>query len=438
MSNNTKQQWLEVSPVKEPFFYLFLFYVVVWYTQLAERWAAWTGDLRIEALVSFVLLAVVLTGTSKKTPEEKAGFTPYVTVYFFVLLIQVWNSWDSSRSWFVFTERVLKYSVMGLFIAYFVRTPAKLRLFIFVWLLACFKIVQEGVYGGVTGSLVWENQGIPRLHGSGLYGHPNSLSQLALGTLPFIYFLMPIVRRRWLKIGLLLLLACSIYCIIFTGSRTGYLGFICLLGFVWWRIPSSGRMKMLLVVLLLLPVAIKFAPEEYKGRFMSTFEGQEAEGRSKEGRKKMYGEGWQIFKKHPFGVGVGNYPLANDHYFHFRQEVHCLYLEVLTHLGIHGFVVFMLLLWKAWVVLKKSLKRLDRVGLVGQCSRDDLLFMQAVGNATLVYMLIRLFVDIFSMDLYGICWWFIIGVGASLFFLSKQASGDSGEEDLAPSQVVVP
>ena len=193
---------------------------------------------------------------------------------------------------------------------------------------------------------------------------------------------------------------------------------------------------MVLVIILLLPIIFKFTPEEYKGRFMSTFVGHEKEGRSKESREKMYGEGWNVFVRHPFGVGLGNYSLANYRYYNSQQEMHCLYLEVLTHLGIHGFVIFALFVWKILSVLRGFLKDFCRIKKKKLYSQADLVFLHAVGNAMVVYMALRLFLDIFGMDLFGINWWFMTGIGSALFFMSKQLGANEGEKESAHSEQV--
>jgi len=411
----SKETYFNLSPS----FYLFLIYIVVWYLQLGERWSG----LRIEAAIVLLLLISTVVDPFRKKPEETAGFAPFIGLYFIVLLLQIINSWNPDRSWYCFTENILKFSVMGFFISRFTRTPFQMQLFMLTWLLVCFKVTQEGVLGGITGSLVWENQGIMRLHGVGLWSHPNSFSQFALGVLPFIYYLFPVVHRKVLKFSMLILLAFSLYVIFYTGSRTGYLGVICMMGVVFWKAQKKNKKRLLMAFILILPLIAIYSPESYKERFLSTFIGKEKEGHSKEARKKMYGEGWEIFKKHPLGLGIANYVLANEKYNNDYHAMHCLYLEVATHLGIHGFLVFFALIGKILAVLRKAKYRLSKLitTLEDLQSNDVLLqearFVYAVTNATIVYLILRLFIDIFSMDLYGICWWFVIGLASSITYI---------------------
>src|SRR5690606_31919493 len=89
--------------------------------------------------------------------------------------------------------------------------------------LAWFKIASEGFIGWGTGSMLWENQGIQRLHGSTMmFRHPNSYSGFAVGCLSFGFFLISAVKSKLLKFFFLVLLAFSLVIIVTTGSRTGY------------------------------------------------------------------------------------------------------------------------------------------------------------------------------------------------------------------------
>jgi O-antigen ligase len=191
-----------------------------------------------------------------------------------------------------------------------------------------------------------------------------------------------------------------------------------------------------LAVLILIPVVVAYAPDAYKERFMSTFVGREKEGHSKEGRIKMYGQGVEVFTRHPFGVGTGNYHLAGAKYYNLPQSMHCLYLEILTENGIQGFIVVMALFVKIFLVLKRL--RLDLSVLLTKAKEkysedfdqlEDLKFLTALAHALLVYYLVRLFVDIFGMDLYGICWWFIIGTSSSMYLIIHRMKKNTADKD---------
>jgi putative inorganic carbon (hco3(-)) transporter len=408
-----------------PTFILFLFYVVVWWLQLGERLGDRFGtDIRLEAVIALFLLVIIFFDSFRKNPEEKTGLAPFVMALFAVMLLKVVFAWNVDRAWYVFTERVLKYAAFGFFASHFVRTPKQLRWFIFIWLLVCWKGTLEGVIGGITGSLVWENQGIPRLHGNGLWSHPNSFSQFAIGVIPFCFYLFPVVKRKWLKLGILTLFCFATYVVIFTGSRTGYLGYLIMIVLFFFQSSKQVRTVIVIMSLLMIPIFFTFMPQNYQERFMSSFTGQEKEGGSKQARLTLYKEGWFVFTHHPFGVGLGNYPEAGMKYFKYKQEQHCLYTEVLTEIGLQGFAVFMVFLWKIYSILQALKIKIISLLTIAETRdnfnlflRNDIEFMYAVIRSTLVYFLLRLFLDIFGMDLYSITWWFVIGIISSIYFI---------------------
>ena len=97
-------------------YFLFLFYILIWWLQLGERIGNRIGyDIRIEAVVAFILLIFSPLYLNKTKPGDKAGFSPFVIALFFIMLTQVIFAWNTERAWYIFTERVLKYSGNGSF-----------------------------------------------------------------------------------------------------------------------------------------------------------------------------------------------------------------------------------------------------------------------------------------------------------------------------------
>ena len=197
-------------------------FIVTWYLQLGGR-VGLLGAIRFEFLLgTFLILCAVV-----RMLNERLSPTPLmkpICFFFSILVLYTLFSYDRSLSWTTFYERVVKFSMLALFFAAFIRTEWALKMAVAAFLLAMLKLGQEGFVGWLSGSMVWQNQGIPRLHGStGLYFHPNSFSGMAVGCLPFIYYLFP-VTNKFQKLALAALLVCCVIIIVFTGSRTGYFG----------------------------------------------------------------------------------------------------------------------------------------------------------------------------------------------------------------------
>jgi len=170
-------------------FGLFLFYVLYWYFQIGYR-IEWLGEIRFEfVLGAFLSVAAFI---SYLLYRDKARTSLYIWTALLIILMGFMTifSYDPTTSTDVFVDRVVKFAMMALFIAAFVRSPRMLLWFIAVWLLAFMKMGQEGIHGIITGGMVWENQAIPRLHGATpLYAHPISFSGAQFGTLPFLVFI---------------------------------------------------------------------------------------------------------------------------------------------------------------------------------------------------------------------------------------------------------
>jgi putative inorganic carbon (HCO3(-)) transporter len=407
----------------------FAVYIVTWFLQLGSR-IAFLGAIRFEALLALALLGLALITRRQKL--ESAGLTGFVVAFFIALLVEIPFSYNVDYSWLVFVDRVVKFAFLAFFIAVYVRSPLALKLFLFAMIFAWLKMGQEEWIGRVTGSLVWQNQGVMRLNGTtGLYRHPTSLSGLGLGMIPFIYYLFPIANK-WGKGVLLLLLVFSLNIILYTGARTGYVGLILFGAYVFWR--SQHKKQFTLAALVICAVAIPNIPDQYIARFQS-ITGQEAEGHSKLKRLEILQDAAVIFAEHPFGVGVSAFMTVREQRFGRFQDTHNLYMEVLTNLGIQGFIVWVALI----VAIFRRLSRLTRdfteqlaalrdralepgadVPVIRHCA--DLKLMLATANAVTAYLVIRLIVGFFGMDLYEIYWWLVLGLVLALNNLCQVAA----------------
>jgi O-antigen ligase len=293
--------------------------------------------------------------------------------------------------------------MLGAFIAFLIKTEWGLKLVIGAFLLAMFKMGQEGFVGAVTGGMVWENQGIPRLHGSTpLYRHPNSYSGMAVGCLPFIFYLYPICSK-WKKIFLILLFVFSITIIVYTGSRTGYIATVLIFIYLWRERLKMSRVKYLVLGIGASLVAVYLLPDAYMGRFISIFTLEEAEGASANARIRIIEDAVSVFLAKPWGVGVAAFPAVRMEMFGEYQDTHNLYLELLTNLSFFGLLGFLYLIYK---ILKTNF-------YIRESSSSK--FIVAISNSIIAFVYARLFLGLFGMDTYEIYWWFAVGVTVSMY-----------------------
>lgn len=310
-------------------------YVLIWYLQMGYR-IPFLGKIRIE-FISAAFLSVYAIFSIGKI-ELNCPVIKGVLLLYLAIVIQLPFAHDSFRSWNVFVDRIVKFSFMAFFIICFVKSPKQLVFFLGAFLLACTKMSQEGLVGQLTGNLVWQNQGVMRLHGSTpIYAHPNSFSGMALGTMPFAIYLFPICTKYY-KAILLVQIGLALNILLHTGSRTGYVGFIAMLMLLF--VNSKKKLKFAVVILLVVFFSIPHIDRQYFERFKSIYKGHEAEGASIDRRKEILSDAIEIFAAHPFGVGVASFRIVRWKTFGRHQDTHNLFLEVLTNLGIQGLLVF--------------------------------------------------------------------------------------------------
>jgi len=405
--NNTAGYEIKSLFRGQPLAYCVGFYIFAFYLELHFRipeLQAIRFQFTYGAFVGIWCLVKFISDNNKQ--KELNSVTKVTFLLIFILGIYTVFSLDRAESIKVFNDRVIKFALVSFFIYAATQRIEDLRVIIAFMLLAWLKIGQEGFWGWFTGSLVWENQGIPRLHGStAMYGHPNSFSGFAVGCLPYAVFLLLCVKSNLLRIGLLALIACCLIIIVTTGSRTGYVAV--LIGTLYFLMQlKTGKFKILLLGLIIFTVTINLVPVEYKQRFQSIFTGEEKEGRSSEKRKEIIIDALNLYATYPLGVGVQAFPKVRNQMFGRSQNTHNLYLEVLTNIGPIGLIVFFIFFLKIISLNKLNIKRL---AAIPNKSLDNTLLVN-LSKATIGFILMRLLLGLFGMDLYEIYWWIALGI----------------------------
>lgn len=417
-----------------PVMALFLVFVVARYMQWGARHPVFAA-LRLEFTLGLALtVACIFLLATQPVPLRLARHVLIgIALLFVAMLVQLPFAADKEVAHNVFVDHVIKFAFLTFFMTVLIQSPRYLRWFLYAFLFACFYVTQEAVRGLISGSLVWQNQGVMRLHGAvPIYQHPNSLAGVAMGGIPFVVFLFPVWRRWWQRAGLLALLGTSATCVLYTGSRTGYVAFLAFLLFWWAQVKRKGRW--LAVAALAGAVVIAVIPQQYKDRFTS-ITGEEAEGQSKEKRIEILQDAVAIFLENPGGVGVASFPKVRMAKFGRFQDTHNLYLEVATNLGVQGLVIFLFLVWSMLAAYQRSRRALERQrrelaawrrneALPKPLRRTvarhdgDLASLQAAATASAGFIFVRLVLGLFGMDLYEVYWWFGAGMAISILNLT--------------------
>ncbi len=432
--------------ISMPLTLLFNLYVVSWWLEVGKR-VDFLGKIRFEFLIAAVLgvaTIVIHNSAAQKVNPINRKILGGVFFYFSTLFVSLLFSQDFSVSWDTLFNRILKLSVMTLYMSVFVRSPQQLWYYLISTFLSFLKVGQEAFLGKITGAMVWENQGIMRLHGSPgtMFGHPNSLSGKIASLLPYLWILFGHLKKKW-KFLFLVQVIFSINIIIFTGSRTGYIATcMALLAFLWC---SKKKFRMILALILLSVVVVNTLPEQYQERFMSSFGGKEAEGHSKDTRFGLLRDSVHVFWEYPLGVGIGCFVVMQERAGRNAQGTHNLYAQILTEIGIQGFVAFSYFIFtvvQALLITKKKLS--DNILKLTQARQrlngkaDEwrnalsnelrgLHMMHAVCSGTLLLLFIRAVLGVFGHDLYEIYWWVAAGFAFALSNMAVVAENRSTE-----------
>ncbi len=415
-------------------FLVFLAFVVARYIQINARMDILSA-IRLEFLLggASVLLAIVYRSGHPLDIGRSRALVAAIALLFFTMIIQLPFAADPIYSRLYFNDRVFKFALLTFLIVAFVESPTFLRLFQMTFLYSIFYITLEATQGLISGGLVWENQGVMRLHGAvPIYGHPNSLGGVALGSLPFLWYYWHEFRSFLYRAGILAFATTSIICVIYSGSRTAYVGLLGLVVWFWLHAPRKGRF--LVWLLIVGTVIVMILPDQYIARFKS-IGGEEKEGHSKDTRIEILRDAWTIFLENPLGVGVASFPAKRFERFGRSQDTHNLYLEVATNLGIQGFIVFCALVWSMMAAfhrvdasfgrLRRALRSAARQPWFDSGRRAaarrldrDLSFFSATAKAGGGFIFVRLILGLFGMDLYEIYWWY--GAGLAIVLVGVQ------------------
>ncbi|HEY6644771.1 O-antigen ligase family protein [Povalibacter sp.] len=413
--------------------------IFVWWLEVGLRVPA-LGAIRFEFLLAAIAaaMAIMRLQSAKRAPlqprrgkvEDNSDITRCIVILLVVLTLSLPLAINFNVAWNAFFNRAVKLALIGVLISQFVVSPYTLRIHLFTLLLAFMKVGQEAFLGKITGNMVWENQGVPRLHGTAgtMFGDPNSLSGKTVSTVPWIWYLYPTIQRKWIKLLVAVQLVFAINIVIFTASRTGYMTFIAA-SILIVMFTNQKRARLIFLLMVAAIVTVTLLPQEYKGRFMSSFTGQEAEGASSITRKALLADSFNAFLENPLGIGMDCFPIYQAERDRNAQYTHNLYTQLLSETGIQGFLCFIALVV---VVLRKLartrralmnvVERLEKHPRPGPADSDsrfdtelrDVHLLLATANALLVFVLVRLALGMFGHDFLEIYWWAAAGMAMAL------------------------
>ncbi len=201
-------------------------------------------------------------------------------------------------------------------------------------------VVDRGFYSTQRGRDL--SQYSDRLRDAGPLGYAgtNGLGAFEAAVSTFLLGLYAFEKKKWIKLAILGLLAGNMYCLLFSFSRGGYIGFLAGLVFL----GTFKERKLLIVVLALVIGYGALLPTAVRERIAMTYdEDSGSVDSSSEGRLDLWRDAAQLFLENPV-IGTGFDTYAYLHRVGGFQDTHNIYLKVLVETGLIGLALFLALL----------------------------------------------------------------------------------------------
>ena len=412
LNNTRKEEYLGGT-------YGLLLYIIIFYSQIGSRIPS-LGFFRIELIVGAILIlfaiSKIITGETKfKENRLNTAALFFLLAAFITIPFAAWRTLA-----FETFIRFLKFFAIYLMIITAINNEKKLKVFIYIYLgLICLIFVEPFLLslqgkGYVFNNHMWRLAGV-----TGYFAHPNQLGGVTSANLPFFYFLMKYEKSKVLKIVYLALIIVSLWVVMLTQSRTGFIGVFAAGFFIW--IFSKNKFVSLIIIILCFVLMWHFAPQETKDRFSSfrdtdeviTGTYTEREAGSMAARWTLMKHGWTVFVEQPIiGVGLDNFKVLSLRRWGHWIPPHNTYLQALAEMGIIGFIAF-------FSVIIASFKNLNETKRIISEINDENSFLHYTIMAVTVYLLVRLVVSFFGIELYDNYWWVAGGLSLVLLRIAR-------------------
>lgn len=303
------------------------------------------------------------------------------------------------QSFIEFSKVILIFVVM----VNVLRTEKRLRALILLVLFSSCVLSMAALTDYLRGNLALEGRRIAGLIG-GLFSNPNDLALHLVTMIPISVVLMMGSRgvlKKTAYLGCSLLLTAGL---VATFSRGGFLGFMCVVAFLVWKLARRNRVIFVGIALSIMLATIALAPSAYRSR-ISTTSDDSAIARTDDLKRSIL-----IAARHPLlGVGMDNYIL----YSNSNKATHNAYTQVASEMGLSALIIYLAFL----LTPLGRLRKIEHVTVAGKLKPP--LHYLAIGlQASLVgYMVVSFFASVAYQ-------WYVYYLVAYAFCLHRLLSAE--------------
>lgn len=264
-----------------------------------------------------------------------------VTTIFAIYPEEVYEQWN----------KVMKIMLMTFVTLMLIKTQKHVELLI--WII----VISLGYYGVKGGIFTLTGGGVDMVLGpEGTFIDGNNEIALALiMAIPLMHFLQTVSPRSWVRHALTAAMVLSAFAALGSYSRGALLAIAAMGGFLWLKSQYKVRIGLLLV--LAIPPAIAFMPEEWTAR-MDTIHAYD-EDESVQGRFNAWWMAYNLAKDRPIGGGFE--VITPELFYRYApnpEDLHAAHSIYFQALGEHGFIglgLYLLLgfvIWRtgSWII----------------------------------------------------------------------------------------
>lgn len=333
------------SATSSPVFMVYLGFVLVSFLNIGARIPV-IGLFRPSVLlVGLITVMLMVQGQFKERKDDSSSTKLLTALIIYMLVSLPFVEWPGSVIRTNLQE-FLKVAVFFYFTVQIVDTDARLKKFLLV-VIGCqiFRVIEPlfmHMTSGYWGSRAHMGMGVfmNRLAGAPYdVVNPNGLAFVILTALPFMHYLMWGSRSKLLKVAYVALLPAMLYAFILTGSRSGLVGLVVIVGMLVWK--SRHRAGLIAAIVLLAIASVPMMSDEQRDRYLSLTSDDAAHSATRESRLRGIFSDFGVGLRKPiFGHGLGTSLEANWNARGNHHVSHTLYAEVLIETGLIGLGIF--------------------------------------------------------------------------------------------------
>lgn len=338
---------------------------------------------------------------------------------------------DPYQGWSMFADTCLKDIVLFIVIVNVVRTERRLRILLYLVLIATFIICVQSINDYRQGKLAVEGYRISGNSTGGMFENPNDLAVQLVIMLPIAVALFLSTRNVIKKMLFAVSAISSLMTIVLTYSRGAFLGLLASSIVMAWKLGRHNRFLVFGIFLVIVILFLTLAPGQYWTRVFSIFDARLDAFGSSNARSELLKQSFLVALRHPlFGIGIGNFPLVSTR----AQVTHNSYTQVAAEIGFAAAVIYTMFI----VAPLKRLRQIESDTATRSTREASRFYYLSVGlQASLVAYMIGSYFTAVAFYLYI---YYLVGYAICLrrIYQASEAKGtvtQSSEEERKPGLV---